>query len=111
MTDGVCVPGIRFGGPCHFEEGHWCDWNGFGSACIDGICVPNERRLGDTCFPHSAQPCTVGVCAPREDDPVDTCQPSLRSPPGGHCRRNDDDCVGGVCCYSTCGAVGDGPVS
>ncbi len=107
---GVCVPGIRFGGRCGDHDG-WCIGTGFGSACIDGICVPNARRLGEECFHGDHQPCVEGVCAPQEDDPTNICQPSLRSAPGGYCRRNDDDCVGGVCCWSTCVAVGDGPVS
>ncbi len=93
-----CTPG---------DEGSWCTFEAFGTAYVDGICVPNERRLGDACAAHHVQPCAEGACVLADADATTmTCEPSLMSPAGGPCRDNDDDCLDGVGCIGTCVSLG-----
>lgn len=106
--EGHCVARPVWGDPCE-EDGSWCSREAFGTTCMDGVCVPNPRRLGDSCEAHYLQPCTEGVCASSEETHEMICQTSLRSPPGGPCRRVDADCLGGVCCAGVCVSLG-GPV-
>ncbi|MBN8613218.1 MAG: hypothetical protein J0L92_21680 [Deltaproteobacteria bacterium] len=110
-ADGRCVALPVFGDPCApSSEGSWCAPEAFGTACIDGICVPNPRRLGETCAPQERQPCSEGICAEDTEDPgTMRCQESLRSRGGQRCRRTDADCLDGVCCAGTCVSLG-GPV-